>query len=349
LPTFPACSDLGLDRRILTSLPGACVPARVVAVHRGACTVLGDGPPRLATTPGRLRHAAQRQADLPAVGDWVALDRSGGAVISAIADRRGVIARTDPQTGSQQILAAHVDVALIVTSANRELNARRIERFVALAAAGGADPVILLNKTDLSTSVHEALGRVRHAVGGALPVLPISALTGAGLETVAAVIGSRRTGVLLGSSGVGKSTLINALLGEARQSTASIRGVDDRGRHTTVRRELFMLPGGALLIDTPGLKLPRMTADAHAAAFDELTRLADTCRFADCRHEAEPGCAVRAALADGRLDPDRLEAARRLQREAEWADSRSDPKAQRARERARRRTIRINNPNRDSW
>jgi ribosome biogenesis GTPase len=338
LPIFPACADLGLNREILATLPDGCLPARVIAVHRGACTVLGDGPPRLVTVSGRLRHDAQGTAELPAVGDWVALDHAGGVVIVAIAERRGVIARTDSKTGARQTLAANVDVAFVVTSANRELNPRRIERFVALAAAGGAKPVILLNKTDLATDSDDATATIRSVVGSEVPILPISARSGDGLAAVWAMLGARRTAVLLGSSGVGKSTLTNALLGTARQATASIRAIDDRGRHTTVHRELFTLPNGGLLIDTPGLKLPQMTAESGTAACDELAELEAQCRFSDCQHGSEPGCAVQAAVAEGRLDPDRLEAARVLRREAEWAESRSATRRGRSGDRTTRRS-----------
>lgn len=346
---FPACAALGLDRRVLATLPADGVPTRVVAVHRGACIVLGDGPPRLATVAGRLRHGALNAAALPAVGDWVALDRRGGTVIQAIAERRGVIARVDPQTGGEQVLAAHVDVAFVVTSANRELNARRLERFVALVAAGGVEAIVLLNKIDLALDIEAALGAIRSVVGELVPVMPISALGKDGLEAVRAVLGPRRTAVLIGASGVGKSTLTNALLGSEHQATAAIRAADDRGRHTTVHRELFTLPDGGLLIDTPGLKLPRMTADAGAAPFDELAVLERECRFADCGHGSEPGCAVQAAIAEGRLDPGRLDAARHLEREAAWAETRSDPAARRAREREWRRAIRMELNEKDTW
>jgi ribosome biogenesis GTPase len=311
--------------------------------------VLGDGPPRLVTLAGRLRHSSLSPSERPAVGDWIALDHAGGLVIQAIAPRRGIVARTDGHTGAQQIIAAHVDIAFIVTSANRDLNERRLQRFVALAAGGGVDPIVLLNKTDLAGDIDAALATARQAVSGTAPVLPISALAGDGLDTVTSALGARPTAVLLGTSGVGKSTLINALLGSSRQATAAIRTVDDRGRHTTVHRELFTLPNGGLLIDTPGLKLAHMTADAGAASFDEIAALELQCRFVDCHHDTEPGCAIQAAIADGRLDPARLQAAQQLEREAAWAQARSDPAARKAREREWRRTIRIEQQEKDTW
>jgi ribosome biogenesis GTPase len=318
-------------------------------MHRGGYVVLGDGPPRLVTLSGRLRHELSSDGTRPAVGDWIALTEPGGVTIDAIAPRRGVIARTNPKTREEQVLAANVDIAFIVTSANRDLSQRRLERFIALAAAGGVEAIVLLNKIDVAVDLEAAMGAAREGAAGVAPVLPISALSGEGMDAVSSALGARRTAVLLGTSGVGKSTLTNALLGSDQQATAPIRAVDDRGRHTTVHRELFVLPDGGLLMDTPGLKLPRMTADAGAAPFDEIARLEQACRFSDCRHDGEPGCAVEAAIDDGRLDPARLHAAQQLEREAAWAQARADPAAQRRREREWVRKIRVEQPTKDTW
>jgi ribosome biogenesis GTPase len=248
----------------------------------------------------------------------VACRHRGLFTVTGVGDEPQLVRLSGPQTGRTEVLAANVDVVFVVTSPNRDLNARRLERFVALAVGGGCETVALLNKSDLVEDPGPALGAVRAAVGGDVPVAVCSALTGDGLDVVRSWLAPGRTIALLGTSGVGKSTLANALLGADVQATAPIRAVDDRGRHTTVRRELFELPGGALLIDTPGLKLPRMGADA-APAFDELDALAESCRFRDCTHDAEPGCAVQSAIAAGALDPTRLEALRALQREQRWA------------------------------
>jgi len=316
---------------------------RVACRHRGLFTVIGAGPAQLVRLSGRLRHTLD---DHPAVGDWVMV---ADGVIHELLARRGVLARTDPQTGGRQALAANVDVVFVVTSANRDLNARRLERFVALAVDGGAEPVAVLNKADLVADVGPALGAVRAAVGGEVPVVVCSALTGVGMDAVGSWLAPERTIALLGTSGVGKSTLANVLLGADVQATAEIRAVDDRGRHTTVRRELFELPGGALLIDTPGLKLPRLGADGGGldVAFDELVTLAAACRFRDCTHDTEPGCAVQSAIHTGQLDPARLDALRHLQREQRWAAERGDPAgmaARRQRARAVHRTYRKTPP-----
>jgi ribosome biogenesis GTPase len=286
-----------------------CTPARVVAVHRGRLVVAGPQGESFAVVAGRV-------PEHPTVGDWVAVDDRG--VVNARLPRRGVLARVG------QELAANVDVAFVVTSANRDLNARRLERLVAVAAAGSCDVVLVLNKADLVTDLEPTLAVVRGAAPG-VPTLVASAQRGDGVDALAAQLGRGRTGVLLGSSGVGKSTLINALLGGEYQSTAEIRAHDDRGRHTTSHRALFELPhNGGLLIDTPGLRLPRMSADpvGVAAAFADVEALAAGCRFSDCRHETEPGCAVRAAIAAGELDPARLSHQRKLEGEQRWAAGR---------------------------
>jgi ribosome biogenesis GTPase len=286
-----------------------CTPARVVAVHRGRLVVAGTQGESFAVVAGRV-------PEHPTVGDWVAVDDRG--VVNARLPRRGVLARVG------QELAANVDVAFVVTSANRDLNARRLERLVAVAAAGGCATVLVLNKADLVTDLEPALAVVRSAAPG-VPTVVASAQRGDGVDALAAHLGRGRTGVLIGSSGVGKSTLINALLGGEYQSTAEIRAHDDRGRHTTSHRALFELPHDrGLLIDTPGLRLPRMSADpvGVAAAFTDVETLAAGCRFADCRHESEPGCAVRAAIAAGELDPARLSHQRKLEGEQRWAAGR---------------------------
>ena len=273
-------------------------PARVVAVHRGRVQLHDD---RTLPVAGALRD------EHPVVGDWVAAD--DGAV-RAVLPRRSTLRRTD------ETLVANVDLAVVVTSANRDLNDRRTERLAALARAGIDDLVIVLSKGDLSddpAADAELAGEAARA-----PAVAVSAEQGWGLEALRARLEPRRTAVLLGSSGVGKSTLVNTLLGEEVQRTLAVRGFDDKGRHATTHRELFRLPNGALLVDTPGVKRPGLGGDEGlAATFPDIEALAAGCRFPDCAHDTEPGCAVRDAVA-----PERLESWRKLQREGMTAAER---------------------------
>jgi len=290
------------------------VPARVAAADRGSFELLGAAGPFTAALAGSLRHDAG-PGELPVVGDWVAVDLEP-ATIHHVLERRTVLRRAAP-TGALQVLAANVDVVLVVSSLNRDLDPRRLEQFVAVAADGGAQPVIVLTKADLLEDPSAALARVRPVTRG-VPLAVISARRGEGLEALDPWLVPGSTAALLGASGVGKSTLVNALLGEDRQATAPIRASDDQGRHTTVRRELVMLPSGALLLDAPGLRLPQLWGQEQglAAAFSDLDTLAQECRFADCAHDSEPGCAVRAAIEAGELDPGRLAGLRELEEQA---------------------------------
>lgn len=277
---------------------------RVVAQHRGAYTVIThEGDERPATLAGSLRHAGEHAA----VGDRVDLHDD---VITRIAPRHGVVRRGDEDAP----LAANVDQAWIVTALGHDVNPRRVERYLALAAAARVDPVVIVNKADLDPDppLGAALGELR-AIAPGVPVLPVSAHTGAGTDALTALLAPDRTAVLLGSSGAGKSTLTNRLLGNERQSTGAVREDDERGRHTTTRRELIPLPGGGALIDTPGLRAVPVTGDTQATggAFPEIDELAARCRFSDCSHTTEPACAVRGAVSD-----ERLEAYLALQREA---------------------------------
>jgi len=284
---------------------------------------------------GRARHRTDDPAALPVVGDWVAVAGSGGDLvrIDAVLPRRSWFARLAPgDQAAEQLLAANLDAVWLVASLEVEPNLRRLERYLAMAWEGGAQPVVLLNKADLHPDLPGVSAAVAEIAPG-VPVVAVSAVTGHGMDELGRWLEPGRTIALLGSSGVGKSTLTNRLLGAERQAVAATRE-DGRGRHTTTRRELLRLPGGAMLIDTPGLRtvLLGQAGDGVEHAFADIEQLAHGtpdgtpgCRFADCRHDSEPGCQVRQAVEDRRLDPERLAAWARLQRELAWLASREDP------------------------
>jgi len=335
---------LGWDDRLAAALeaeaPGL-VPGRILAEERGlysVATVDGEAP---ASPSGRLRHDADLDpaAPWPAVGDWVALDplSDGSAaatehrLVQRVLPRRTAVVRRSPgdRKMPSQVLAANVDVVFIVTSVNAEFNVRRLERYLTVAWESGARPVVLLSKADLAEDLGELSLTVEMAAPG-VEVLAVSALTGEGLPAVRAHLGEGRTVVFTGSSGVGKSSIVNALAGVHLLDTGGIREDDARGRHTTTRRQLVRLVDG-LLIDTPGLReLGVLGGEGLSTAFEDVERLAAECRFADCAHRSEPGCAVRTALADGTLRHDRLAAYQKLEREAQRAALATDALARRA-------------------
>jgi ribosome biogenesis GTPase len=318
--------------------------ARVVAVHKETSIVRGpDGVDRPAVVSGRFRYSAIAPSDYPAVGDWVSLEPAGPAagpddpaVITAVLPRRSAFRRSAADSNrrsvgnlvDEQVLAANVDVAFLVAGLDGDFNLRRLERYLAVAWSSGVTPVIVLNKADIAQDLEGRLVAVE-AIAPGVPVVVLSALTGAHLADIGPHLRAGSTAVVLGSSGAGKSTLVNALLGEQLQATAAVRESDSRGRHTTTHRELFTLPGGALLIDTPGIRsLEVVGADEGLEdAFDEIVTLAAGCRFRDCRHRDEPGCAVRGAVAEGTLSADRLASHEKLERELAHARRREDPRA----------------------
>ncbi|CAG0990653.1 partial ribosome biogenesis GTPase / thiamine phosphate phosphatase [Gammaproteobacteria bacterium] len=317
-------------------------PARVLTATRETYRLATAGGELPAELSGRLRFAAESSADLPAVGDWVAArvyPGDGLAVVDSVLPRRtALVRRSSGRRDEAQVLAANVDLLLVAAPLGGELRERRIERFLALAREADVAPAVLLTKSDLADDPAVDLAAAR-AVAGDAPVVVVSARTGAGLDALEPFLPPRRTAALLGPSGAGKSTLVNALLGESRQSTREVRECDLRGRHATTSRELFTLPGGALLVDTPGLRELALWdgAEAIAETYDEVATLAPLCRFRDCRHEGEPGCAVRAAADEGVIDPDRLAAFEKLRREDEvLAERRALGPARAERERWRR-------------
>ena len=284
-------------------------PARVVAQHRDGYLVATDEGELRANLSGRLHHEAQ-EADPPAVGDWVALalnPADGAATIEAVLPRRTVLTRRAADSlGKLQVIAANIDVDFVVSSMNADLNPRRIERYLAAAWQSGARPVVVLTKSDLCDDPQGQAAQIVALAAGA-PVLLVSARQGQGLDALLSQVHPGELCVLIGSSGVGKSTLVNAFLGEDRMSIAAIREADDQGRHTTSHRQLVLLPGGALLLDTPGIREVGLidAEEGMSEVFDDIERLTGDCKFNDCGHSHEPGCAIQAALASGALDPGR--------------------------------------------
>ncbi|HYE46401.1 MAG TPA: ribosome small subunit-dependent GTPase A [Caulobacter sp.] len=285
------------------------VPGRVVVQQRNGYRVATDAGEAPAKASGRLLHEGG-EAGPPAVGDWVALSPAAGdgaATIHAVLPRRtALVRRAAHSAATVQVIAANIDVAFVVASMNADLNPRRIERYLAAIWQSGARPVVALTKADLSAEPEAQAARVA-ALAIDCPVVVVSARQGLGLEALLAQVAPGETCVLLGSSGVGKSTLVNAFLGEARMATQAIREADDQGRHTTSHRQLVRLPGGGLIIDTPGMREVGLIGadDGLSAVFEDIEALVAACRFSDCGHGGEPGCAVRGALESGALDPAR--------------------------------------------
>ncbi len=312
--------------------PGSAIPARVISHHRKFWALAGDFGECWAAAAGKLRLAAEEGAEWPTVGDWVAAEvqeQGNAATIQGVLPRRSKFVRKAAGKALyEQVIAANIDIALLVFALDGDFNLRRAERYLAQCWESGARPIVVLNKADACADVQEKAREIEQIAAGTI-VHVVSAKTGQGFDELEEYLRPGQTLVLLGSSGVGKSTIVNRLLGRAIQEVQEVRDTDSRGRHTTTARQLFALPGGALLIDTPGLReLQLWDADEGIAqAFSDIEAFAARCRFGNCRHEGEPGCAVQQAVEEGTLDQARLENWRKVLREQAFLRRKMDPEA----------------------
>jgi ribosome biogenesis GTPase len=315
-------------------------PARVAVQHRGAYDLLSEQGELRASAANRL----VREEGLPAVGDWVGIDLTTN-LIEALLPRRTTIGRKEVWTAvREQILAANVDVAFLTQALPLDFNVRRLERYLAMAWESGAQPVVLLTKIDLVEDVAYYLAEVEAVTFGSVPVLAVSARTRVGVDELRAWLEPNKTAVLLGSSGVGKSTIVNTLVGEELLATQEVREDDQMGRHTTTRRELILVPTGGVVLDTPGIRELQLWDADLEQTFGDIEEIARRCRFSDCNHDQEPGCAIREALQDGSLSAERWQSYVKLQRELEAVEARRNHLLRQERVREYKIRARANRP-----
>ena len=334
------------------NLPSHTVPARIISVSRGSCALAGETGERAGVLSGKFY---QGDVPVPVVGDWVLVRAAGDddlALVLDILPRRNSLSRKMPGKKSvEQVMAANIDIMFIVQDVLR-VNVPLLERYLALAGGSGIRPVIILNKCDLDSRTEDIAREIAGRIPGA-EVAALSALTGEGLAAITGYISPGVTACLLGPSGAGKSSIVNRLLGEERQKVADVRAGDRKGKHATTSRELFFLRGGGMVIDTPGMReLMPWDGSGLDESFRDIEELAAGCRYGDCSHETEPGCAVRNAADKGELDPLRLENFLRLKREMAFLESRVDDNAFRERKRKEKelhRLIKDYNKNRDRF
>ncbi|TSI06186.1 ribosome small subunit-dependent GTPase A [Lysinibacillus sp. BW-2-10] len=315
-----------------------CMPARVVIEHKHSYRVLSTQGEWLATVAGHFAYESYSRTDYPAVGDWVLVEKMAGedrAVIHQLFTRKSSFSRKIAGTEiEEQIVASNVDIVLLVMSLNEDFNLRRLERYIIAAWDSGAKPVIVLTKADMCLDIEYYLREIE-AIAMGVDIIVTSALTGEGIEQVRSLFTSGVTGALLGSSGVGKSTLTNALYGQDKMNVASIRDDDAKGRHTTTHRELVILPNGGCLIDTPGMRELQLwnQSDSLASGFQDIESLSAHCRYRDCTHTSEPHCAVLHAIDNGTLELSRLQSYFKLQKELAFMERKTNTQARLAEQR----------------